>query len=87
MSQDDVLKVGDTVLFERSRGYPRPSEWHPQRVREIRIVEVYEDKEGVLVSEVSWRAIREYEVLVWVIGTEYSACNDQLRPLSRANRG
>ena len=80
--QDDVLKVGDVVEFQRA-GYPQPyPEWHPQPVREIRIVEDFDDKEGVTVPQVSWRAIRNYECLVVILGTETWARNDQLRPVS-----
>src|SRR5262245_17603983 len=55
-------------------------EWDPQRVREIRICEEFDDKEGVLVSQVSWRAIEEYEVLILVVGEHNWARNGQFRP-------
>jgi hypothetical protein len=78
--QDVVLKVGDIAEFQR-KGNPQPQpEWNPEIVTEIHVVEDYDDKEGVCVSEISWRAIRGYESLVIVIGTETWARNDQVRP-------
>jgi hypothetical protein len=81
--EDDVLKIGDMVEFYCS-GNPHPQpEWQPQRVEEIRIVEDYDDKEGVPVSQVSWRNIRDYICLVVVLGTEKLARNDELRPVAK----
>ena len=80
--QDDLLKVGDIVEFRRG-GNPKPQpEWQAQRVKQIRICEEYDDKEGVRVLQVSWRAIRSFECLVVVLGTENWARNEGLRPVS-----
>jgi hypothetical protein len=77
--ENGILKVGDMAEFQRT-GNPQPEpEWHPEIVAEIRVVEDYDDKEGVSVSEMSWRAIRDYEHLVIVIGKETWARNDQVR--------
>jgi hypothetical protein len=83
---DFLLKVGDLAEFHRG-GHPQPQpEWHAQVVQEIRITEEYEDKEGKLVAEVSWGAIRNYECMVIVLGTENWARNDQVRPTAKAIR-
>ena len=79
---EDVLKVGDVVEFHRD-GFPKPSRWAPQVVRQIRICEEYDDKEGVQVEQVSWRSIREYECLVLIVGTNHWGRNGDVRPVSQ----
>ena len=84
--EDVILKVGDIVEFHRG-GNPQPRpEWQAQVVEEIRITEEYEDKEGKLVSEVSWSAIRNYECMVIVLGTESWGRNEDIRPTLAAVR-
>jgi hypothetical protein len=76
-----MLRIGDVVEF-RCGGYPPPPrDWQPERVEEIRVVEDFDDKEGVLVDAVSWQDISEYYCLVVVLGTEHWARNDQIRPV------
>jgi hypothetical protein len=85
--EDDVLRVGDVAEFHRM-GNPQPDpEWDPQVVTEICVVEDACDKEGVPVSQLSWRAIRNYECLVVVSGTGNWAHNDQIRPVSKIAGG
>jgi hypothetical protein len=79
--ENDVLRIGDTIEFHRDDYPPVHPEWHPQRVTEIHILEEYDDKEGESVSEVRWRAIRDYQCLVLVVGTENWGRNDDLRPV------
>ena len=82
MADDErLLRVGDIIEFDRSHPLA-PSEWHPQTVTQIRVCEEFDDKEGVAISEISWRTVREFEVLVVILGTEYWARNDQIRPCS-----
>ena len=79
--EGELLKVGDVIEFHRG-GNPQPvPEWHPQVVTEIRILEEYDDKEGVQAEQVEWSAIRNYESMVLVVGTENWGRNDQLRPV------
>jgi hypothetical protein len=80
--EDELLKVGDIIEFQRG-GNPQPvPEWQPQVVTEIRILEEHYDKEGVEAEQVSWNAIRNYECMVIIVGTESWARNDQVRPVS-----
>ena len=82
----DMLRVGDIVEFHRS-GNPQPRpEWHAQRVTQIRIVEEFDDKEGIRVEQVSWHAIRNYVCMVVILGTEDWARNDQIRPRRKLKR-
>ena len=83
--KDQFLKVGDIAEFQM-----RPNEfsvdqteWKAMRVEEIRITQEYEDKEGVLVSQVKWSDIRAYQCLVIVTGTEKWGRNEDVRPLSK----
>ena len=80
LQDEDFLKVGDTVEFH-CRGNPKPPrEWDPQIVKEIRIVEEYESKEGQTVPKVSWQAIADFECLVVVLGSENWGRNLDIRP-------
>ena len=63
-----TLKIGDHAEFH-VQSYPPPQpEWQAERVREIRILDHYSDKKGVLVQELSWDKIRSYQYLVLVCG-------------------
>ena len=84
--EDEVLRVGDVAEFQ-CMGYPQPDpEWDAQVVREICVVEDFDDIEGVPVSQVRWSAIRNYECLVVVSGTRNWAHNEQIRPISKVSR-
>ena len=84
--QDDTLKVGDIAEFhQRGNPQPRPA-WRPEVVQEIRITEEYADKEGKLVSEVRWSAVRNHECMVIVVGADTWGRNDDLRPTPKALR-
>lgn len=86
-SSAEVLKIGDVIEFQRG-GNPKPvPEWHPQRVTDIRICEEYEDKEGVEAQEVSWFAIREFQCLVVIAGTENWGRNHQIRRIGERYDG
>lgn len=84
--EDVILKVGDVAEFNR-RGNPQPRpKWQAEVVNEIRIIDEYEDKEGKFVPQVSWSAIRNYECMVIVVGTEAMGRNDDLRPTAKSVR-
>jgi hypothetical protein len=83
--KDEFLKVGDIAEFHM---YPNKysndqTEWKAMRVEELRITQEYEDKEGVLVSQVKWSDIRDFQCLVVVCGTEKWGRNEDVRPLPR----
>jgi len=87
IEKDEFLKVGDVAEF-----YMYPSEfskdqteWKAMQVEEIRITQQYEDKQGVLVSQVKWSDIRDFQCLVIVTGTEKWGRNEDVRPLQRAS--
>lgn len=82
VQQDDgvLLKVGDTVEFHQQAN-PKPRQtWRAEVVRQIRVTEEYEDKEGIVVAEVSWSAIRNYDCMVIVLGEESWGRNEDIRP-------
>jgi hypothetical protein len=70
--QDDFLKVGDmaeSYMFPNQFSNDK-TEWKVMRVEEIRITQEHEDKEGVLVSQVRWSDVRDWQCLVIVTGTD-----------------
>jgi hypothetical protein len=82
---DDFLKVGDIAEFQM---HPDElsldkTEWKAMRVEEIRITQEYEDKEGVVASQVKWSDIRDFQCLVIVSGTEKWGRNEDVRPVLR----
>ena len=87
VSSDETLKIGDVIEFQRD-GNPKPvPEWHSQRVTDIRICQEFEDKEGAEVEEVSWLAIREFQCLVVIAGTENWGRNHQVRRIGERYNG
>jgi len=80
---DDILKVGDMAEFYM---YPNEystdqTEWKAMQVEEIRITQEYEDKEGVVVPQIKWSDIRNFQCLVIVSGTEKWGRNEDVRPV------
>lgn len=83
---NEILKVGDIAEF-----YMHPkefsteqTEWKAMRVEEIRITQEYEDKEGVVVSQIKWSDIRNFQCLVIVSSTEKWGRNEEVRPVLSA---
>ena len=83
MSEEEraLLRVGDVVEFHCSSNSPPKQEWQAERVKQIRICEEFDDKEGVRVESATWHDVLDYQCLVVVVGERHWG-NGDIRPIT-----